>query len=132
LACTNSTYPGNWLNFSGTFDLIHFNFGLHDLVYCNSGGECKEHVDLPVYGKNILEIYNRLSKRAKIVMWTTTTPVPNVTTSLGRNYSAVLKYNAMAKTSLPSDVPIDDLFDFVIKHCEVFANHKMCNLPHNV
>jgi hypothetical protein len=31
MLCTNATGPG-YLNFSGTFDLIHFNYGLHDLA----------------------------------------------------------------------------------------------------
>ena len=28
LTCTNSSTQGNWLNFTGKFDLIHFNFEL--------------------------------------------------------------------------------------------------------
>jgi hypothetical protein len=32
LHCTDPSTPGNWLNHSGPdFDVIHFNFGLHDL-----------------------------------------------------------------------------------------------------
>jgi len=31
LMCTNTSTLGNWLNFTGTADVIHFNFGLHDL-----------------------------------------------------------------------------------------------------
>ncbi len=32
LHCTNASTPGNWLNVSGTYDVIHFNFGLHECV----------------------------------------------------------------------------------------------------
>ena len=32
LHCTDPSTPGNWLNVTGTYDVIHFNFGLHDLV----------------------------------------------------------------------------------------------------
>lgn len=35
LICTDPTGPG-YLNFSGTFDLIHFNYGLHDLANYSS------------------------------------------------------------------------------------------------
>jgi hypothetical protein len=37
LECTNISTAGNWLNFTGTFDVIHFNFGLHDLVDAGPG-----------------------------------------------------------------------------------------------
>jgi hypothetical protein len=30
LECTNASTPGNWLNVSGKYDVIHFNFGLHE------------------------------------------------------------------------------------------------------
>eukprot|EP01043_Picozoa_sp_COSAG02_P028305 COSAG02_NODE_1711_length_11223_cov_5.622348_4_plen_249_part_00 len=36
LHCTNSSTPGNWLNVSGTYDVIHFNFGLHECVCLQS------------------------------------------------------------------------------------------------
>jgi hypothetical protein len=52
LACTDPTIPFNYLNFTGgKFDLVHFNYGLHDLVAaCVNGttGECEEHVPLEV------------------------------------------------------------------------------------
>jgi hypothetical protein len=63
-------------------------------------GEGKEHVDIPQYGANIVEIYKRLSAKAKKVVWTTTTPCPNVTTSMGRTDAKVNAYNAEAIASL--------------------------------
>jgi len=59
LHCTNSSTPGNWLNFTGTYDVIHFNFGLHDLA------EDTENVELDQYGENLKIIYARLAARSK-------------------------------------------------------------------
>lgn len=93
LLCTNTSTPGNWLNVTGTYDAIHFNFGLHGarlgtiqsllslwlhrLCPCialkcggprsdlvDAGpGEGKEHVELLRYGSNLQEIYQRLAPR---------------------------------------------------------------------
>lgn len=54
------------LLYVGVYDVIHFNFGLHDLVDAGPG-EGQEHVDLDAYGANIAEIYRRLKPRAKHV-----------------------------------------------------------------
>jgi len=34
LLCTDSATPNNYLDFSGTFDVAHIAYGLHDLVNC--------------------------------------------------------------------------------------------------
>ena len=90
---------------------------------------------LPQYGDNLRTIFEILSKHAKLVMWTSTTPCPNVTTSYDRSYDKVVAYNAravevlqpLAKTWL-----IDDLFAAFIKVCG--DHYKSCKLqlPANV
>ena len=82
LNCTSETTDGNWMNITGVYDIVHFNFGLHDLVALGPG-EGQEHVPLQQYGENLQEIYRRLTKIGKKIIWTTTTPCPNVTTSMG-------------------------------------------------
>jgi len=133
LSCTNTSTSGNWFNFTGTFDIIHFNFGLHDLV-ASGPGEGAEHVDIPQYMLNIKEIFTRLSTRAKHVIWTTTTPCPNVTTSMGRSDAKVIAYNKAAMTALSSasNVLVDDLYAAVDGYCG--KNYKTCDLqlPANV
>ena len=138
LLCTNVSTPGNWLNVSGQYEVIHFNFGLHDLVDPGPG-EGKEHVPLSAYGANLAEIYRRLSAKAKHVMWTTTTPCPNVTTSMGRTDAKVVAYNAQALTSLTAAAKaagakllVDDLYKAVDDKCG--KNYKTCVLqkPKNV
>ena len=58
LKCTDHQTDGNWLNFTGRYDVIHFNFGLHDLVDAGPG-EGREHVNLTAYGQNLVTIYSR-------------------------------------------------------------------------
>ena len=55
LLCTNTSTPGNWLNISAgmKYDVVHFNFGLHDLVDYGPG-EGQEHVNLTDYGHNLM------------------------------------------------------------------------------
>ena len=36
LSCTTPNFTNNYLNFTGTYDVIHFNYGLHDLVSTSS------------------------------------------------------------------------------------------------
>ena len=98
-------------------------------------GEGKEHVELPQYGLNLQEIYRRLSTKAKKVMFTTTTPCSNVTTSMGRTNAKVVAYNAQALKSLRKvapDILVDDLYAAVDTFCG--KNYKTCSLqkPANV
>lgn len=138
LKCTNPSTPGNWLNFTGTYDIIHFNFGLHDLV---AASENSEHVDITQYGLNLAEIYARLAPRAKHVIWTTTTPCPSIPgfSSKGRTEENVRLYNTEALQSLQAAASavgkpllVDDLYAAVNSYCGV--NYTQCDLqqPHNV
>jgi hypothetical protein len=131
LACTNAsgTSAYSYLNFAGTFDLIHFNYGLHDLA---DYGPTLPQLPLPIYGRNIATIFARLAARAKQVMWTSTTPCPDVPTSYNRSYTLVEEYNAQAIKSLPAGVLVNDLWTAMVKHCG--SHYKSCDLqlPANV
>lgn len=128
LKCTDPATPGGWLSANGTYDAIHFNFGLHDLKVSPD----PEHVELKQYGKNIAEIYRRFAAKAKHVIFATTTPNPSMTTSAGRTESNILAYNREALASLPSDALVDNLHDAVVGYCGL--NYSTCDLqlPTNV
>jgi hypothetical protein len=142
LLCTTSTQPNNYLNISGNemFDVCHLNWGLHDLVAaCPPGGtgECEEHVDLPTYGQNLVTLYGRFKKACKNVIWTSTTPNPNITTSMNRTYELVVAYNAEAKSALtagigPDVLVIDDLWTAMIDYCGAYYTSCDLQLPKNV
>jgi hypothetical protein len=130
----------SYLNYTGgptvQYDVIQGNWGLHDLVNCNNTAECKEHVDIPTYAANIVEIFTRLQPYAKNLVFATTTPVPNVTTSLGRTYEAAVQYNAAAKAALQtafgSKVSITDLWQTVIDQCGAYYTNCSLQIPVNV
>ena len=66
------------------WDVIHFNWGLHDLKYMGPNGENlfpkekggKPQVPLADYEKNLEKLVMRLKKTGAIIIWRNTTPIP--------------------------------------------------------
>lgn len=77
---TNCSSTGNalshldaWLG-EGKWDVIHFNFGLHDAKLPPEG---VRHAPPAVYEKNLRELVERLQATGAALVWASTTPVPN-------------------------------------------------------
>ena len=143
LLCTNVSTPNSYVVIpgGGEFDLVHYNYGLHDLVAAcvpPATGECEEHVNLGgPYGANVVELYRRFRAVSKLVMWVSTTPVPNVTTSMGRTYELAVAYNAEARTALaqhlaPLPPLVNDLWSAFIGVCGPGYHNCTLQLPKNV
>ena len=99
----------NWLS-SSKWDVIHFNFGLHDLRLDDG----KHQVPLPDYETNLRTIVHRLQKTGARLIWATTTPVPDDEVKPPRRNSDVIAYNAAAaKIMTEAGIPIDDLYALV-------------------
>ena len=99
------------------WDVIHFNWGLHDLKYMGPNGENlfpkekggKEQVPLAEYEKNLDRLVQRLKKTKAKLIWSNTTPVPPG--SKGRYVGDSIKYNAAAeRVMIRHGVPTHDLF----------------------
>ena len=66
------------------WDVIHFNWGLHDLKYMGPNGENlfpkekggKPQVPLADYEKNLEKLVVRLKKTGATLIWRNTTPIP--------------------------------------------------------
>lgn len=109
----------NWLG-DTKWDVIHFNWGLHDLKYMGSDGknladpnDPKSHQQVPPdqYQANLQKLVARLKKTGATLIWCSTTPVPDG--SAGRVAGHAEKYNAIAAKVMKShDVTTDDLFSF--------------------
>ena len=98
-----------WLG-DGRWDVIHFNWGLHDLKYI----EDKQQVPLGEYEKNLTELVRRLKKTKAKLIWCATTPVPEGC-SPPRKDEDVLAYNAVAKKIMDANgIAIDDLYAFAL------------------
>lgn len=123
----------SWLG-EGKWDLIHFNFGLHDLVYMGPDGSrlvdpktpgSKHQVPLPEYEKNLTQIVTRLKATGAKLIWCNTTPVPEG--SPGRVGDEALQFNAAAaRVMTAAGVPTNDL------HSHAKARLADIQLPANV
>jgi acyl-CoA thioesterase-1 len=121
---------GKWLG-DGKWDVIHFNFGLHDLKYADEKGTIlpvdkgKQLVPPAEYEKNLGEIVARLKQTGAKLIWCTTTPVPEGTT--GRVKDAEVEYNRVAEKIMKENgVAINDL------HALATARQAELQLPKNV
>ena len=99
------------------WDLIHFNWGLHDLKYMGKDGTNlvpKEkggvvQVNLSEYEKNLDILVARMKKSAKHLVWRNTTPIPPG--SKARYVGDSVKYNqAAARVMKKHGVPTLDLY----------------------
>lgn len=85
-----------WLG-QGKWDVIHFNWGLHDLKYV--GGDPgspngRQQVPPDQYAKNLRALVERLQQTGARLIWCTTTPVPQG--AAARVPGDDVKYNAIA------------------------------------
>lgn len=96
-----------------TYDVIIFNFGLHDVNY---NGEWPEEYTSPAdYAENIGEIKSILISTGAKVGYVLTTPVPyNVSIN-----NLVLQYNDIATNLMNQQpaIPIADLYTWVVEAC---------------
>jgi hypothetical protein len=107
-----------WLG-SGKWDVIHFNFGLHDLKYVDDAGKNappdKGHpqVSPADYEKNLETIVGKMKKTGAKVIFATTTPVPEG--AQARIKGDEKKYNEIAAgVAKKHGVAINDLYAFAL------------------
>ncbi len=109
-----------WLETGGKdkkWDVIHFNWGLHDLKYINDKGglvdvdKGKQQVPIDQYEANLRKLVKRLKKTGATLIWCSTTPVPKG--AKGRVVGDSVKYNAAAARVMKAEgVATNDLYTF--------------------
>lgn len=102
------------------WDVIHFNWGLHDLKYMGPGGKnlanpkaesSFQQVPPAKYEANLRKLVARLRKTGAKLIWRSTTPVPEG--CQGRVVGDSVKYNAIAKKIMDENgIEIDDQYSF--------------------
>jgi hypothetical protein len=106
-----------WLALEGgEWDVIHFNFGLHDLKAvdpatgkASPNPEHPRQADLPTYRKQLAEIVKKLKQSEATLVFATTTPVPSKTVKPFRDPEDVIRYNTAAKEIMAAEgVVVDD------------------------
>ena len=118
-----------WLG-EGKWDVIHFNFGLHDLKYVDEAGNLvapdkgRQVASVEQYEQNLRQIVERLKKTEARLIWASTTPVPDG--SAGLVMSDEVRYNAIAaKIMKDAGIAIDDVHAVVVRNPDF-------QLPRNV
>lgn len=116
----------SWLG-DRKWDVIHFNFGLHDLKYMGPNNQnladpkakgSHQQVPLDQYTANLKKIAERLKKTGATVIWRETTPVPEG--AAGRVVGDSARYNEAAAKVMAEvgDIQIDPMFAFAKEHAE--------------
>ncbi len=109
--CSSTSYGldrlSSWLG-DKRWDVIHFNFGLHDAKLPPEG---TRHSTPEAYEKNLRELVDRMRATGAKLIFATTTPVPNGGyLSPTRRFGSVDEYNAIARRVMAEKgVGIDDL-----------------------
>ncbi|WDI41309.1 SGNH/GDSL hydrolase family protein [Bremerella sp. P1] len=115
------------------WDVIHFNWGLHDLKHVTEpgGNSVSNKPSDPVqatvdqYAANLEKIVERLNKTGAKLIFATTTPVVPGTTGPLREPNSPPKYNAAAiKIMKENSVTVNDLFAFCDPQVEKLQRPK--------
>ena len=126
-ASTNHGVNGieDWLG-DKKWDVIHFNWGLHDLKYMGPNGEnlanpelesSKQQVPINDYVTNLVRLVERLKETNAKLIWRNTTPVPNG--AKGRVVGDSKKYNDAAQEVMSKySIDTNDLYDFAKNNWE--------------
>ncbi|MDA1267210.1 MAG: SGNH/GDSL hydrolase family protein [Planctomycetota bacterium] len=123
----------DWLRTLGEeFDVIHFNFGLHDLKRVepgtgkNSNDASHPHqADPERYGRQLRAITERLQATGARLVFALTTPVPEGAGGPYRAPADAVTYNAVARAVMTDlGVPINDLYAFALERIETIQKPK--------
>ena len=107
----------------GDWDLIHFNVGLGDLIYCAPGMKAfrvfPRHVGglrnttPEQYEKNLNELATRLKATGSKLVWASTTPIRHSASNVFEKGSEI-EYNTIAdKVMKEHGIPTNDMYTFV-------------------
>lgn len=95
---------GVWLG-DGKWDLIHFNFGIHDRA-----------TPIPEYRARLSQIVDRLAATGAKLVWAATTPIPDVAATKQTAASIVERNEVAAALMKEKGVAVNDLFAAMTPH----------------
>lgn len=110
-----------WLG-TGKWDVIHFNWGIHDLKYMPDG---KRQVEPADYEANLRSLVATLKATGAKLIWATTTPIPDGDLNPPRKFGKVAENNAIAaKVMAENNVAIDDLNAHITPNLATMQNPR--------
>jgi hypothetical protein len=101
-----------WLG-EGKWDVIHFNFGLHD-----------RGTAVADYAQRLEHLVERLKATGAKLVWATTTPVPDEPEKKQLNAAVIERNKAAADLMSRNGVWVDDLYEAVLPRLEALQNPK--------
>ena len=111
----------SWLG-TGKWDVIHFNFGIHDAKFMEPG---KQQVPPDAYEHNLRAIVQQLQATGAKLIWATTTPIPDGELTPPRTFDKVPTYNAIArKVMTETGVTLNDLNTHITPHLSQLQNPR--------
>jgi len=100
-----------WLG-TNKWDVIHFNWGLHDLKFMEDG---RRQVGFDEYERNLEKLVERLKQTGAKLIWCSTTPLPPGKLSPLRKPGDDIAYNIVARRIMENHgVAINDLYAFAL------------------
>jgi acyl-CoA thioesterase-1 len=109
-------------NSGSQWDIIHFNFGLHDIKHVDpvtgknsNNPKDPQQADIKQYKKNMELIVGNLKKTGATLIFATTTPYPDYVQGVLRDKGMPAKYNNTAiKIMNKNEIIINDLYAFML------------------
>ena len=115
------TQINQWLSFK-QWDIIHFNWGLHDLKHVKVAGTSQnsndfsdpQQADIQTYEKNLKQLVHKLKATQSKLIFATTTPYPEGVKP-ARKPSDAAAYNHVATTIMEQhQIPVNDLYSTIL------------------
>lgn len=108
------------------WDVIHFNFGIHDLKHIINGRWDIEGdpVSSPeIYERNLRELVERLQATGASLIWASTTPIPEGAPGVHAGREVELNRIA-ARIMQENDIPVNDLYAHMSRRLEDFQRPR--------
>ncbi|MEC5125977.1 SGNH/GDSL hydrolase family protein [Verrucomicrobiales bacterium BCK34] len=111
-----------WLG-DGEWDVIHFNWGLHDVMHYLNGVAKEDRVSHTTegafrrnspgqYEEKLRELVARLQETGATLIWASTTPIPESSKGLWKPGDAALYNKVAARVMEDNGIAVDDLWSF--------------------
>jgi len=112
-----------WLG-DGKWDVIHFNWGIHDLRHMEDG---KRQVEPADYEKNLRTLVAKLKETNAVLIWASITPIPKGKLNPDRTFGDETEYNQIAARVMQEcGIPINDL------HTCIMPRFDKLHKPHDL